>query len=87
MSLHAVIIYFVVSIASVIAQGNSTDYPPGWNGLAKSPPMGWRSWNAFGARITDQVISPSLRPLSLQDDSQWQVSQQSIKVGPNLLPC
>ena len=28
-------------------------FPPGWNGLARRPPMGWRSWNALGA-TTDQ---------------------------------
>ena len=38
------------------AQGNSTAFPPGWNHLAKSPPMGWRSWNAFGANINDKTF-------------------------------
>ena len=28
---------------------------PGWNGRAKTPPLGWRSWNAFGNRI-DQAM-------------------------------
>eukprot|EP00966_Prymnesium_polylepis_P252102 5828116-Prymnesium_polylepis.2 len=27
-------------------------YPPGWNKLSMTPPLGWRSWNAWGARIT-----------------------------------
>ena len=30
------------------------DVPP--NGLAKTPPMGWNSWNKFRARVSDQVV-------------------------------
>jgi alpha-galactosidase len=36
----------------------STD-PPGplpANGLAKTPPMGWNSWNKFARRVSDQVV-------------------------------
>jgi len=33
-----------------VVSARSTDFPPGWNGLALTPPMGWRSWNAFGNR-------------------------------------
>ena len=36
--------------------GRSTAFPPGFNGLAKTPPMGWRSWNAFGNRITQEMM-------------------------------
>ena len=43
-------------LAGASAQGNSTAFPPGWNHLAKSPPMGWRSWNAFGANINDKTF-------------------------------
>eukprot|EP00039_Didymoeca_costata_P010421 m.140153 g.140153 ORF g.140153 m.140153 type:complete len:560 (+) comp14820_c0_seq2:34-1713(+) len=31
-------------------------FPPGWNGKARTPPMGWRSWNAFGNRISQQTF-------------------------------
>ena len=27
-----------------------------YNGLAKTPPMGWNSWNKFQARVNDQVV-------------------------------
>ena len=27
-----------------------------YNGLAKTPPMGWSSWNKFGCRVTDRLI-------------------------------
>ncbi|HLK68690.1 MAG TPA: glycoside hydrolase family 27 protein [Bryobacteraceae bacterium] len=26
------------------------------NGLAKTPPMGWNSWNKFAGRVTDQMV-------------------------------
>ena len=38
------------------AQGASKAYPPGWNGEARTPPQGWRSWNAFGNRITQDMM-------------------------------
>jgi alpha-galactosidase len=27
-----------------------------YNGLAKTPPMGWNSWNKFGTRVTDALL-------------------------------
>jgi alpha-galactosidase len=27
-----------------------------FNGLAKTPPMGWNSWNKFAGKVTDQVV-------------------------------
>jgi alpha-galactosidase len=27
-----------------------------WNGLAKTPPMGWNSWNKFGGNVSDEVV-------------------------------
>ena len=33
-------------------------FAPGWNGLARLPPMGWRSWNCFGAGVSqDKMVS------------------------------
>ena len=26
------------------------------NGLAKTPPMGWNDWNAFGCNVTEQLV-------------------------------
>ena len=43
-------------LASAHGAGTSKDFPPGWNGLARTPPMGWRSWNAFGNRITEDMM-------------------------------
>lgn len=27
-----------------------------WNGLAKTPPMGWNSWNKFARQVSDQIV-------------------------------
>ena len=27
-----------------------------YNGLAKTPPMGWNSWNKFASKVTDQLV-------------------------------
>ena len=29
-------------------------FKPGWNGLGRTPPLAWRSWNAFGGRQNNQ---------------------------------
>jgi alpha-galactosidase len=50
MTMLAVLVCLFVGAS---AQGKSLDYPPGWNKEALSPPMGWRSWNAFGANINN----------------------------------
>ena len=42
--------------SSTVRDNRSKAFPPGWNGLARTPPMGWRSWNAFGPRITQDII-------------------------------
>ena len=36
--------------------GKSKAFPPGFNGEARTPPQGWRSWNAFGNRITQDMM-------------------------------
>ena len=27
-----------------------------YNGLAKTPPMGWNSWNKFAGKVTDKIV-------------------------------
>lgn len=34
----------------------ATAKPVPYNGLAKTPPMGWNSWNKFANKVTDQLI-------------------------------
>ena len=49
-----------ISTNAVIPQ--QTPVPPPavkdlpYNGLAKTPPMGWSSWNKFGCRVSDSMI-------------------------------
>jgi len=41
-------------IANIIPPPAVRDLPP--NGLAKTPPMGWNSWNLFAGRIDDKTV-------------------------------
>ena len=41
-------------LTSVIPPPALRDLPP--NGLAKTPPMGWNSWNLFAGRIDDKTV-------------------------------
>jgi alpha-galactosidase len=36
--------------------GAASYTPVKYNGLAKTPPMGWNSWNKFQRRVNDQVV-------------------------------
>ena len=51
-------------LVGAAAQGTSKDYPPGWNGEATTPPMGWRSWNAFGANIKNDTFVQAISALT-----------------------
>ena len=41
-------------VANVLPPPAVRDLPP--NGLAKTPPMGWNSWNLFAGRIDDKTV-------------------------------
>ena len=41
-------------VSNVIPPPAVKDLPP--NGLAKTPPMGWNSWNLFAGRIDDKTV-------------------------------
>jgi alpha-galactosidase len=43
-----------LTVANVIAPPVLKDLPP--NGLAKTPPMGWNSWNLFAGRVDDKIV-------------------------------
>jgi alpha-galactosidase len=53
------------------------DFPPLWNGLARTPPMGWRSWNAFGA-TTNQVDMEAMVELIASPDAFAQPAGESL---------
>ena len=65
-------------IVGAAAQGNSTDYPPGWNGLVKSPPMGWRSWNAFGPGITNATFVAAIDAITAK---LWEVDGKMVSLA------
>ena len=48
----------------------STEFPPGWNGEARAPPMGWRSWNAFGNRISMDMMLEATDALVAKEHAQ-----------------
>ena len=52
------------------AAARTTNFPPGWNGNARTPPMAWRSWNAFGAAISQDLMVDVIDSLSTQ---KWEV--------------
>ena len=54
----------------VLASGrSSTAFPPGWNNEARKPPLGWRSWNAFGNRITQDLMIQAAEALTARNRS------------------
>jgi len=65
-------------LVSGLETKRSKDYPPGWNGLVKTPPMGWRSWNAFGNRITDAIIREAIDSITAKN---WTVDGKVISLA------
>ena len=65
-------------LAGAAAQGKSKDYPPGWNGEAKTPPMGWRSWNAFGANIKNDTFVQAISALTAKV---WSVDGKMVSLA------
>ncbi|HEY4900115.1 MAG TPA: glycoside hydrolase family 27 protein [Terriglobales bacterium] len=43
-----------VRVATPLTPPAVRDLPP--NGLAKTPPMGWNSWNLFAGRVDDKIV-------------------------------
>merc|ERR1719174_1366016 len=59
------------------AQGKSKDFAPGWNGQARTPPMGWRSWNAFGNRITEDTFYTAIDAITAKN---WTVDGKTVSL-------
>jgi alpha-galactosidase len=51
---------FSVTSVGILAQtgqpGTAREEGTAWMDLAKTPPMGWNSWNKFGCNVSDQLI-------------------------------
>eukprot|EP00928_Gymnodinium_smaydae_P087600 TRINITY_DN71845_c0_g1_i1.p1 TRINITY_DN71845_c0_g1~~TRINITY_DN71845_c0_g1_i1.p1 ORF type:complete len:546 (+),score=51.84 TRINITY_DN71845_c0_g1_i1:91-1728(+) len=56
----------------------SGDFAPGWNGMAKTPPMGWRSWNAFAANINQTIIASSIIALA---EKRWKIDGNVVSLA------
>ena len=37
------------------------------NGLARTPPMGWRSWNLFGDKVSQELIITMMNALVIRN--------------------
>src|SRR3954464_11741779 len=46
----------MVTVALLAALFASTAYAQKFDGLAKTPQLGWNSWNKFGCNVSEQMI-------------------------------
>lgn len=57
--------YWVLLVShGLAAAAHPTGFPPGWNKLATKPPMGWRSWNAYGNRVSQDLMIANMDALT-----------------------
>ena len=82
----------VTAVLLAISSAAASAAPIG-NGLAKTPPMGWSSWNQFGEAISEKVVVESIDAMAahgLRDagyvyvnlDDGWQHFKGSRKEHP-----
>ena len=45
----------------------SKAYPPGWNGLVKTPARGWRSWYAYYTKMNQKMIEDAVDALAAKN--------------------
>ena len=57
-------LFALILFGTAVHTSRSMAFKPGWNGKARTPPMGWRSWNAFGANINRTIIDNNLVALT-----------------------
>lgn len=58
---------FALAWVAPVSTQSSKDFPPGWNGEAMTPPMGWRSWNAFHANINQDTFVAAIDALTAKN--------------------
>jgi alpha-galactosidase len=46
----------IFSIGCALTAAGSGQSQPAWMDLARTPPMGWNSWNKFGCNVSDTLI-------------------------------
>jgi alpha-galactosidase len=102
MGLSLLVVFAVAAVEAAAGpapqQAEST--PVAWMDLAKTPPMGWNSWNRFGCDVSEQLIlemADALVTTGMRDagyqyiviDDCWQVSRDDrgqIVADPNRFP-
>ena len=48
--------FLVLIVGCSLGAGLSGQSQPAWMELARTPPMGWNSWNKFGCNVSDTLI-------------------------------
>ncbi len=60
------------AVAALLAiLGAAATAAPVSNGLARTPPMGWSSWNQFGDDINEKVVVETVDASSPLRSSSW----------------
>jgi alpha-galactosidase len=76
-------------VALAVVSALPSNFPPGWNKEATSPPMAWRSWNAYLANINAGIIKGNIDALVSKNEasvengglaSLWDVGFKSIGI-------
>lgn len=49
-------LFFLVLLFPILAQAQPNNSSTAFDQLAKTPPMGWNSWNKFGCNVSDSLI-------------------------------
>ena len=57
---------------------DDSSFPPGWNGEARKPPMGWRSWNCFGAGVSDVLMRTAIDAVTARN---WTVDGKKVSLA------
>jgi alpha-galactosidase len=65
MQLRCCLVAALLAAGGAQAQGAQprSGYPVGWNGLAETPPLGWRSWNAWNTRVSQANMEQTIDAL------------------------
>mmetsp|Transcript_19333 Transcript_19333/g.31793 ORF Transcript_19333/g.31793 Transcript_19333/m.31793 type:complete len:457 (-) Transcript_19333:1017-2387(-) len=50
------------------------------DGLARTPPMGWRSWNEFHGNINDEIVRKQAKAMSAKRNEKGEVSKEGISL-------
>ena len=69
---------YPLAIAFAAAAVSTHPFAPGWNGEARTPPLGWRSWNAFGNQINQRMMEKAMDALTIKNRTIWGKTDVSL---------